>query len=113
MQCFESARNGARAQYLPDRRRCGDSLDRYSTQIAIFEEIADQTARPVANNDRTGLGQGLQPSGEVGGLSDDRSLLCRSFTDQIADDHQPGSDANPRLELTDLTSRRPTASITP
>src|SRR5215469_11099902 len=69
---------------------CSDSLDRYSTEIAIFEEVADQTARPVANNDRTGRGQGLQTGGEVGGLSDDRSLLCRSFTNQIADDHQSG-----------------------
>jgi hypothetical protein len=99
MQCFEPARNGARAQYLPDRHWRGDSSDRYSTEIAIFEEIPDQTARPVADHDGTGLGQGLQPSGEVGGFSDDRSLLCRSFTDQIADDHQSGGDADPRLEL--------------
>src|SRR5215472_2128374 len=99
VQCFESARNGVRVQYLPNPHWRSDSLDRYSTEIAIFEEVADQTARPVANNDRTGRGQGLQTGGEVGGLSDDRSLLCRSFTNQIADDHQSGGDPDARLEL--------------
>jgi len=32
-------------------------------------------------------------------------LLRRSFTDQIADNHQPGGDANARLEMSDRLMR--------
>ncbi len=40
----------------------------------------------------------MQPGSEVGRLADDRSLLRRALADQIADDHQPGSDPDPRVE---------------
>ena len=43
--------------------------------------------------------QGLQPGGEVRRLADDPALLCRTLTDQVADDDEPGSDTDPRLEF--------------
>ena len=55
-------------------------------------------ARGCGDDDRVRLGQGLQPGGEVRRLADDRLLLRRTLADQIADDHQPGGDADPRFE---------------
>ena len=55
--------------------------------------------RSLGDEDRVRLGQILQPGGEVRRLTDDRLLLCRAFADQIADDHQPGGDADARLQF--------------
>ena len=54
---------------------------------------------PAAITTVSGLGQGLQTGGEVRRLADDRLLLRRSCADQIADDDQPGGDADARLQL--------------
>jgi hypothetical protein len=86
-------------QYLPSGHRPGDALDLDGAEVAIFEEIADQSARTRGDDDRVGLGQGLQTGGEIGRFTDDRLFLRRAFTDQIANDHQPGGDADPRLEF--------------
>jgi len=55
--------------------------------------------RARGDDDRVRLGQSLQPGGEVWGFADDGLLLGRAFADQIADDNQPGSNADPRLRL--------------
>jgi hypothetical protein len=55
--------------------------------------------RVPAVDDRVRLGQRLQPGGEVRRLTVDRLFLRRAFPDQIADDHQPGGDPDPRFEL--------------
>ena len=91
--------DGARTQHLPSRNRRGDALHFDGAEIAVLEEIADQPARAGGDDDRVRLGQGLQPGGEVRRLADDRLLLRRAFADQIADDHQPGGDADAGLQL--------------
>jgi len=75
MQCLEPARDDPRQQYLPDRHGLGDALDLNGAQITVFEEIADQPARPSSDDDGIRLGQGLQTGGEVRRLADDRLLL--------------------------------------
>jgi hypothetical protein len=42
---LNTARDDARPQHLPRRRRPGDALDLDGAEIAIFKEIADQPAR--------------------------------------------------------------------
>ena len=98
-QGLEPARDDARTQHLPGRHRRGEALDLDGAEIAVLEEIADQPARAGGDDDRIRLGQGLQTGGEVRRLADDRLLLRRAFADQIADHHQPGGDADPRLQL--------------
>ncbi len=68
-------------------------------EIAVLEEIADQPARARGDDDRVRLGQGLQTGGEVRRFADDRLFLRRAFADQVADDHQPGGNADARLQL--------------
>jgi hypothetical protein len=58
-------------------------------------EIAVPDDRGIAHIDDLQL----QPGGEVGRFADDGLLLRRALADQIADDHQPGGDPHPRLEL--------------
>ena len=98
-QRLEPARNDARAQYPPSPHWPGDALDLDGAEIAVVEEIANQPARARGNDDRVRFGQGLQTGGEVRRLTDDRLLLRRAFADQIADDHQPGRDPDPRLQF--------------
>src|SRR6516165_6487339 len=70
-QRLEAAGNGARTHYLPRPHRFGDTLDRDGTEIATFEEIADQQARARGDDDRVWLGQALQAGGEVRRFTDD------------------------------------------
>ena len=80
-------------------RRSSGSRLADSAEVAIFEQIAYQTTGARGDDDGIRLGQGLQAGGEVWSFADDRLLLRRAFTDQIADHHEPCSDADPRLEL--------------
>ena len=88
-----------RQQYLPHRYRPVDALDLDGTEIAVIEEIADQPSRRGGDHDGIRLGHGLQTRGEVRRLANDRLLLRRSLANQVADDHQPGGDPDPRLEI--------------
>ena len=51
----------------------------------------------VGDDDVFGLGQTLQAGGEVRGFADDAALLGRAVADQVADDDEAGSDADPHL----------------
>src|SRR6202007_1037703 len=108
-QRLEPARDDTRPQYLPGRHRRGDALYPDGPEIAVLEEIADQPARACGDDDRIGLGQGLQPGGEVRRFANHRLLLRRSFANQIADDYQTGSNADARLQrrrfVTETTDR--------
>ena len=86
-------------QYLPRVNRRGDAFDLDSAEVAVFEQIADQPARARGDDNSAGLGQHLQPGGEVGRLADHRLFLRRSFADLIPDDHQSSGDPDPGLEL--------------
>jgi hypothetical protein len=75
-QCLESAGDEARTQHLPRRYRRGDALDLDGAEIAVLEEIADQSVRARGYDHRIRVGQALQPGSEVRCFSDDRLLLC-------------------------------------
>jgi len=57
-----------------------DPLDLDGAEIAVLEEIADQSARARGDDDRIRPGQGLQPGREVRGLANDRLFLRRALT---------------------------------
>src|SRR6516225_289726 len=97
-QCLETARDNARTQHLPSGHRVGDALDLDRAEIAIVEQIADQTARARGDDDSVRLGQSLQTGSEVGCLAHDQLFLRRALADQIANDHEPGGDADARLQ---------------
>jgi hypothetical protein len=55
--------------------------------------------RSLADHQRAGIGEALQPRREVWRLADDISLLRRALADQLADYDKAGRDANPHLRL--------------
>lgn len=54
--------------------------------------------RRVGDDDGVGSGERLQARGEIGRLADYRLLLRRPGAEQVADDDEPGGDAEPHLE---------------
>jgi hypothetical protein len=66
--------------------------------VVKFKEIADKAPRVGIDQQRTRLGQALQPSGEVGALADDSLLLGGARPDQITHDDDPGGQPNADLQ---------------
>jgi hypothetical protein len=60
-----------------------------------LEQSAEQTLRRLADENRVGLGEGLQSRGKVGRLSDNGTFLCRAGANDFADHDQAGSNPDP------------------
>ena len=94
VQGVKAAPHGTRPQRRPGPRRPGDALEVPGPEILQLEEIAEQPARAVGDDDGTRLGQSLQARREVRRLADDRLLLRGTRADQVADHDKPGGDAD-------------------
>ena len=105
MQRLEAALGGALAHHPRGHHRRAQAPELDGTEILVLEQPAGQPPRARRDHHRPRLGQCLQPRREVRRLADHRLLLRRTLADQIADDHQPGGDADPHLQW-----RRPTVS---
>ena len=71
---------------------CGPRSSRSNNSPICCRVLAAMTRRG-------GCSERLQPRREIWGFADHRLFLRRALADQIADDHQPGGDPDPRLEL--------------
>ena len=82
-----SRRSAAQARAGPAMplRSCGPR----SRQL---EQVAEQPARALGDDDAVRLGDALQPRREVRRLADDAALLRLPRSDQVADDDEPGRD---------------------
>jgi hypothetical protein len=78
--------------------RC-QSLYFDAAQALVLEKAADKPPSVFRDHYFVGTSEGLQPGREVGRLADDRLLLGRPRANEIADDHEPGGDADARLQL--------------
>ena len=67
-------------------------------EVFKIEEIAEELSRALGDDDRVRLGNALQTRREVRRLADDRLLLSRTRSDQIADYDQPGGNADAGLQ---------------
>jgi len=99
MQSLEPALDCALVKHLIRPPRLHEAFELDGAEIAVFEEVTEEPARSRPDHDGVGFGEGLQPSGEVWRLADDRALLRRSLADQIADDDDPGADADAHCQL--------------
>ena len=97
-QRLEPAERAVLGHDAPGALRLGKALERLRPEVRALEQRADLPARALGNHDGVGLGQRLQPGREVRRLADDRLLLRRAGADQVADDHQPGGDADAHLQ---------------
>src|SRR5262249_54016328 len=93
----EPAFRGTRPQSRPGSRWLGDALEVSEPDIVQLEEIAEKSARAVANNNHIRLGHALQARRKVRCLADDGSLLRVPRADELTDDHKPGHNSDTRL----------------
>ena len=93
-QGFEAAIDRARGYHSPDRHRVAEASDGHAPESEILEEPPDEAAGATVDDHRVRFGQRLKPRGQIGGLTDHLMLLRCALPDEIADDHQPGGNAN-------------------
>ena len=86
MQCLEAAFHrssvAAPPKLAPDRR---DALEVLCSEVLKLEQIAEQLAGALGNDDAVRLGNALQACRKVRRLADDAALLRLTRSDQIAD----------------------------
>jgi hypothetical protein len=68
------------------------------SKVLKLEQVADELAGAFGNDDRVRLRNALQPRRKVWRLAYDCLLLRSAGADQVADDHQPGCDADTGLQ---------------
>ena len=95
MEGLEAALERADAEDAVGPHRTGEALGLDLAQIGALEQTAEEPARRGRDHDAVGLGQGLEPGGQVRGLADDRLLLRGAAAEQVAHHHEPGRDADP------------------
>jgi hypothetical protein len=93
-QGLETAGDAALADDAPHQLVGGEPLQRLRAHIADLEQGADLASRRLGDDDRVRLGEALQAGCQVGRLADHRLLLRRPRADQVADDDEPGRDAD-------------------
>ncbi len=104
-QCSQSARvhrlEAALDRTCPQHReschRPGDPLELLWPEVPQLEEIAQQPAGGLGNDDRVRLGDALKACREVRRLADDTALLRFAGPDKVPDHHQAGGNPNPHL----------------
>src|SRR5215472_6805377 len=75
VQRLEAACHGTRPQRRPGPHRPDDALEVPWPEVLQLKEIADKSARAVADDDRVRLGDPLQARSEVRRLANDAALL--------------------------------------
>ena len=87
-----------RTQDTPDVHRIVNSCDRQSAEITIVKQAAQQAARIVCYHNRVRFGGPLQPCRKISRLTNDRLLLGRALTEEIADHDEARRDADTHLQ---------------
>src|SRR5262249_17521082 len=100
VQRLEAACHGTRPQRRPGPHRPDDALEVPWPEVLQLKEIADKSARAVADDDRVRLGDPLQARSEVRRLANDAALLRLPRPGEIADNHQPRRNSDTGLQGT-------------
>ena len=98
VQGLEAAFRRTRPQRRPGPHRPGDALEVLGPEVLQLEQIAEKFSRGLGNDHHVRLGDPLQARREVRRLADDAALLRLARSDQVADDDQPGRDADTGLQ---------------
>ena len=79
--------------------RLAETGKRLRPEIGEVEQPADLPARRFCNDQRVRRSHSLQSGGEVRRLADDPALLRCALANQVADDGEPGGDAEPHTQI--------------
>ena len=98
MHRLEAAFRRTRPQRREGPHRPGDALEVLGPEVLKLEQIAEKFPRALGNDHHVRLGDALQTRREVRRLADDAALLRLARSDQVADDNQPGRNADAGLQ---------------
>ena len=98
VQRLEAAFHRTRPQRRPGPHRPGDALEVLRPEVLKLEQIAEKPSRALGDDDPVRLGDALQARRKVRRLADDAALLRLARSDQVADDDQPGRNADTGLQ---------------
>ena len=98
VQRLEAAFRRTRPQRRPGPHRPGDALEVLCPEVLQLEEIAEKLSRALGDDHHVRLGDPLQARREVRRLADDAALLRLARSDQVADDNEPGGNADTGLQ---------------
>src|SRR5262249_29536604 len=98
MECFEAAFHDTRSQCRPSPHRARDAPEVLCSEVLKLKQIAEQLSRAFGDDDRIRLGNTLQPGREIGCLAHDPALLSLARSNEVADNDNPGGNANARLQ---------------
>src|SRR6516164_11839316 len=99
MQGFEATRHGTCPQRRPGAYRPGDALEVPVPEVLQLKQIAEKPSRALGDDDHIRLGDALQARREIRRFTDDAALLrVPRSDDEVADDDQPGGNANASLQ---------------
>ena len=73
-------------------------LRSFGSEVLKLEQIAEELSRALGDDHAVRLGNALQARRKVRRLADDCLLLRSARPDQVADDHQPGRNADTGLQ---------------
>ena len=93
MQRVEPTLDRARAPHHPGRHR-PQPLEIARSKLLQLEQIANQSPCGFPDDHPIRLGNSLEAGGQVRRFTHDRALLRTLRPDQVADDNQPGCDAD-------------------
>ena len=99
---LEPALDVALADHAPRANRLRDALQRLLAQVLEVELAARQPLRRGRDDHGIGRRQALQARREVGRIADDVLLGRPAGADGVADNDQPGSDADAHAQLESL-----------
>src|SRR5215831_12693505 len=108
-QCLEAAQDAAFADDPPHALPFCKPGEWLRPEILDLEQSADLPTRAFGNDERTRLGESLEPCGKVWRLANDAALLRSTRADQVADDDQPAG--NPEPDVQWLLRRQPADGV--
>ena len=95
---FEAAHVLCLAQDRPGGRGRAEPFQIEQSERFDLEGVAQKTPGRVGDQDRAGLGAGLQARGQIGRVAYNGLFLRRPLADQIADDDDPRRDADAHIQ---------------
>ncbi len=98
VESIETAFDRSRSQRSPYPHRPCDALEVLRTQVVKLEQVAHELARTRRNHNSVGLRNALQARGKVRRLADDCLFLRSTRTNQVANHHHSGCNADARLK---------------
>src|SRR5215510_15652233 len=98
MQRFEPALRDARPEHLIRVNALDEAFQYDGAEVAVFEQITDQSARSGIDDDRIWFGERLQARREIRGLPGDSPFLYLTYAGKTADNHQTGTNADASLQ---------------